>query len=228
MIACKRIMPPHEEWHYYDNLPDDYLNSSQLLMGMSCLHDRHLREPLERDDELLLLELVLRDELLRELLETELLLLDELLRELPPDTLLLLEELLRETPLFDEVLREVDDEAELLREVLDELVERLPDAFTELSEVVRRVVPVVLLLLVRAVPVEALLRVAVPTPEVLPRRVEADVPVRSVVEAERLPVAALRDDPVRVGTLDVTAVRRFSSESVLTTRLLASREGILT
>ena len=196
-------------------------------MGMSCLHDRHLREPLERDEELLLLELVLRDELLRELLETELLLLDELLRELPPDTLLLLEELLRETPLFDEVLREVDDEAELLREVLDELVERLPDAFTELSEVVRRVVPVVLLL-VRAVPVEALLRVAVPTPEVLPRRVEADVPVRSVVETERLPVAALRDDPVRVGTLDVTAVRRFSSESVLTTRLLASREGILT
>ena len=220
-------MPPHEEWHYYDNLPDDYLNSSQLLMGMSCLHDRHLREPLERDDELLLLELVLRDELLRELLETELLLLDELLRELPPDTLLLLEELLRETPLFDEVLREVDDEAELLREVLDELVERLPDAFTELSKVVRRVVLVVLLL-VRAVPVEALLRVAVPTPEVLPRRVEADEPVRSVVEAERLPVAALRDDPVRVGTLDVTAVRRFSSESVLTTRLLASREGILT
>ena len=219
-------MPPHEEWHYYDNLPDDYLNSSQLLMGMSCPHDRHLREPLERDDELLLLELVLRDELLRELLETELLLLDEL-RELPPDTLLLLEELLRETPLFDEVLREVDDEAELLREVLDELVERLPDSFTELSEVVRRVVPVVLLL-VRAVPVEALLRVAVPTPEVLPRRVEADVPVRSAVEAERLPVAALRDDPVRVGTLDVTAVRRFSSESVLTTRLLASREGILT
>ena len=198
------------------------------MMGMSCLHDRHLREPLERDDELLLLELVLRDELLRELVETELLLLDELLRELPPETLLLLEELLRETPLFDEVLREVDDEAELLREVLDELVERLPDAFTELSEVVRRVVPVVLLLLVRAVPVVPLLRVAVPTPEVLPRRVEADVPVRSVVEAERLPVAALRDDPVRVGTLDVTAVRRFSSESVLTTRLLASREGILT
>ena len=227
MIACKRIMHPME-WHYYDNLYSDYLNSSQLLMGMSCLHDRHLREPLERDDELLLLELVLRDELLRELVETELLLLDELLRELPPDTLLLLEELLRETPLFDEVLREVDDEAELLREVLDELVERLPDAFTELSEVVRRVVPVVLLLLVRAVPVVPLLRVAVPTPEVLPRRVEADVPVRSVVEAERLPVAALRDDPVRVGTLDVTAVRRFSSESVLTTRLLASREGILT
>lgn len=226
MIACKRIMPL-QEWHYYDNLYSDYLNSSQLLMGMSYLHDRHLREPLERDDELLLLELVLRDELLRELLETELLLLEELLRELPPDTLLLLEELLRETPLFDEVLREVDDEAELLREVLDELVERLPDAFTELSEVVRRVVLVVLLL-VRAVPVEALLRVAVLTPEVLPRRVEADVPVRSVVETERLPVAALRDDPVRVGTLDVTAVRRFSSESVLTTRLLASREGILT
>jgi hypothetical protein len=114
------------------------------------------------------------------------------------------------------------------RYVLDELVERLPDAFTELSEVMRRVVPVVLLLLVRAVPVVPLLRVAVPTPEVLPRRVEADVPVRAVVEAERLPVAALRDDPVRVGTLDVTAVRRFSSESVLTTHLLASREGILT
>ena len=28
-------MPPHMEWHYYDNLSGDYLNSSQLLMGMS-------------------------------------------------------------------------------------------------------------------------------------------------------------------------------------------------
>lgn len=201
---------------------------------ISLLPDYYRRDPLERDDELLLLELLLRDELLRELVDTELLLLEELLRELPLDTLLLLEELLRElpldtlllleelllreTPLFDEVPREVDDE-----------VERLLSVFTVLPEVVRRVVLVELLLPVRVVPVELLLRVDVPTPEELPRRVVVEVPVRSVVEVERLLVVLpARLDPVRVGVSDVTAVRRFSSESTLTTRLLASREGTLT
>ena len=168
------------------------------------------------------------DELLREL-DTELFLLDELLRELDTE-LFLLDELLREldTELFllDELLRELDTELLLLDELPRELEE------TEL---------------LREVPVELSLRrvVGPPTLLLLPREALFDVllteePVRRVVpvtlseqllEEERLPEVptfVLRDEPVRELTLEVTAVRRFSSESTLTIRRLSSREGTLT
>lgn len=99
----------------------------------------------------------------------------------------------------------------------------------------------------REVPVELLLRrvVVPPTLLLLPREALFDVllteePVRRVVpvtlserlfEEERLPevpTLVLRDEPVRELTLEVTAVRRFSSESTLTIRRFSSREGTLT
>lgn len=137
----------------------------------------------------------------------------------------------------------------LLREALDELLVRgdptEPVDFLSLFTVVpvvevRRVeLPVLLLfllplllLLLRTVVV---LRFEVLALEVLSRRVV-------VVALLRLPEVALplvrlftvlfvaseRLDPVRVGVFEVTAVRRFSSESTFTTRLLASREGTFT
>lgn len=163
----------------------------------------HRREPPERE-ELLLRELPELLELLRELLrelDTELLLFDELLREL--DTELLL---------FDELLRELE-EVELLREVPVELPLR------------RVVVPPTLLLLPR----EALFDVLL-TEEPVRRVVPVTLSER-LLEEERLPevpTLVLRDEPVRELTLEVTAVRRFSSESTLTIRRFSSREGTLT
>ena len=144
-----------------------------------------------------------------------LLLLDELLRVLPLDTLLLLDELLpllRDTLLLVEPLRETLLLVELLREV-DEPV--------------------------RVVPVELLLRVDVPTFEDSLRRVAVvALPVRLAEVLRLLAVVALlrllpdvlsaRLEPVRVGVSDVSAVRRFSSESTFTIRLFSSREGMLT
>lgn len=175
-----------------------------------------LRVP-ELPDELLRLllpdTLLLPDELLRLLLLDTLLLPDELLRLLLLDTLLLPDELLMPTDtltFFDEPLeaRELEDEAEVLREVLDELV--------------RRAVPPVLLLRVEALTL----------PEVLLRRVAVDVAGRSAAEASRLPgvffTFSVRLEPARTGVLEVTAVRWFSSESTFTIRLFSSREGTFT
>ena len=192
----------------------------------SFLFLNHRREPPEREElplllrELLeLLELLrellpLLDELLREL-DTELLLLDELLRELDTE-LFLLEELLRELDteplLLDELLRELE-ETELLREVPVELSLR------------RVVVPLTLLLLPR----EALFDVLLAEDSV--RRVVPVTLSERLLEEERLPEVptfVLREEPVRELTLEVTAVRRFSSESTLTIRRLSSREGTLT
>lgn len=199
-----------------------------------------LRVP-ELPDELL--RLLLLDELLRLLLDT-LLLLDELLRLLL-DTLLLLDELLRLLPdtlllpeeaflsegavltdilnFFDELpeVRELEDEEELLREVLDEPADFL-SLLTVLPEPVRRAVPEV-----------SPLRVEVSTLlEVLLRRVAAEVAGRSAAEVLRLPAGlftlSVRLEPARTGTLEVTAVRRFSSESTFTICLFSSREGTLT
>lgn len=177
----------------------------------------HRREPPERE-ELLLRELPELLELLRELLrelDTELLLFDELLRELDTE-LLLFDELLRELDtellLFDELLRELE-EVELLREVPVELPLR------------RVVVPPTLLLLPR----EALFDVLL-TEEPVRRVVPVTLSER-LLEEERLPevpTLVLRDEPVRELTLEVTAVRRFSSESTLTIRRFSSREGTLT
>ncbi len=198
----------------------------------------HRREPLERDELLLRelpellreleLELLLLEEL-RELVDTELPL-EELLRELVEAELPLLEELLRELveaelPLLDELLRElVEAELPLLEELLRELVEA-----EELREVVedvpvRRAEPSTELL-PRDVLLEVLALAAEPERRVLPV-----VVAERLFEVERLPaVAALsRDDPVREVTAEVTAVRRFSSESTLTMRRFSSREGTLT
>ena len=175
------------------------------------LHN-HRREPPEREElPLLLRELLELLELLRELLP----ILDGLLRELDTE-LLLLDELLRELDtellLLDELLRELE-ETELLREVPVELSLR------------RVVVPPTLLLLPR----EALFDVLL-TEEPVRRVVPVTLSER-LLEEERLPEVptfVLRDEPVRELTLEVTAVRRFSSESTLTIRRLSSREGTLT
>lgn len=187
--------------------------------------------------------------LLRLLLDT-LLWLDELRLGLP-DTLLLLDELLRlalldTLLLLDELLlRELEAEVELLRELLDEL-ERdeltepvdLLSLFTAVPVVeVRRVeLPaVLLLLLLLLLRTVAVLRFEVLVLDALSRRV-AVVALLRLLEAAvllvRLFVVPLvvseRLELVRVGVFEVTAVRRFSSESTFTTRLLASREGMFT
>lgn len=170
---------------------------------------RYLREPPERKE--LLRELLELLELLRELL----LLLDELLWELDTE-LLLLNELLRELDteqlLLDEPLRELE-EAELLRTVPVELSLR------------REVVPPTLPLLPRETLFDVL-----PTEELVRRVVPVTLPER-LLEEERLPetpTLVLSDEPVREPTLEVTAVRRFSSEFTLTIRRFSSREGTLT
>ena len=176
-----------------------------------------------RLEELLLLrEALPLDELLLRLLLDTLLLLEELLRLL--DTLLLLEEVLRlvlpdTLLLFDEpllLLRKLETEAELLRELLDELPVR--DELTEPVDLLSlfTVVPVVE---VRRVAVVALLRLL--EVAALLVRLFAVLFVTFFVASERL-------EPVRVGVFEVTAVRRFSSESTFTTRLSASREGMFT
>lgn len=208
-----------------------------------------LREALPLEElvlRLLLETLLLLDApllLLRPALPDTPLLLDEpllLLRLALPDTLLLLDELLL-------LLRELETEAELLREALDELLVR--DELTEPVDLLLlfTVVPVVevrrvelpvllllllLLLLLRTVDV---LRFEVLALEALSRRV-AVVALLRLLEAVPLLVrlfavffvASERLEPVRVGVFEVTAVRRFSSESTFTTRLLASREGMFT
>ena len=178
---------------------------------------------LERDELLLLL---LREEveaLLRELLLLDALLCDEALRL--PDTLLrlVLLLLLRDTLLLRLALLLLRDTL-LLRLVpllalrdtllLDELLRELDteDALArgEADELLREVLALVFSL----------------------RRVVVALPLRPVVEAERLLAELLvltaRLDPVRLGVLDVTAVLRFSSELNFTIRLFLSREGTLT
>lgn len=165
--------------------------------------------------------------MLLRLLPDTLLLLDELLRPVLPDTLLLLDELL---------LRELLDE--LLRDELTEPVDLLL-LFTVVPVVeVRRVeLPVLLmlllpLLLLRTV---AVLRFEELALEAFSRRV-AVVAVLRLLEVAVLLVrlfsvlfaAFERLELVRIGVFDVTAVRRFSSESTFTTRLLISREGTFT
>lgn len=167
---------------------------------------------LERDElllrELLLLGALLCDEVLR--------LLDTLLRLVPllllRETLLLLLALLLPR---DTLLLLLVPLLLLLRDtlLLDELL-REPDAEDallrdELGEWVREVLTLV----------------------VLSRRVVVLL-LRPVVAVERLFIELLllsaRLDPVRLGVLDVTAVRRFSSELNFTIRLFLSREGTLT
>ena len=133
---------------------------------------------------------------------------EELLRELP-ELLELLRELLL---LLDELLRELE-EMELLRTVPVELSLR------------RVVVPPTLPLLLRETLFDVL-----PTEELVRRVVPVTLPER-LLEEERLPETptfVLSDEPVREPTLEVTAVRRFSSEFTLTIRRFSSREGTLT
>lgn len=124
-----------------------------------------LLEELDTEEPLLLEELLL----LRLLVETEELFFFD---EVP---LLLL---LRNTLLPEALLRDADDEEEVLRELADEpLREALDELRVLLDELLR----------------------------------------------ETLPEEVLREE-----ALEVTAVRRFSSESTFTTRLFLSREGTLT
>ena len=147
---------------------------------------------------------------------------EELLRELP-ELLELLRELLL---LLDELLRELDTELLLLDELLRELEEMdlLRTVPVELS-LRRVVVPPTLPLLLRETLFDVL-----PTKELVRRVVPVTLPER-LLEEERLPETptfVLNDEPVREPTLEVTAVRRFSSEFTLTIRRFSSREGTLT
>lgn len=164
---------------------------------------------LERDELLLLL----REEveaLLRELLLLDALLCDEALRL--PDTLLrlVLLLLLRDTLLLRLVPLLALRDTLLLDELLRELDTEDALARGEADELLREVLALVFSL----------------------RRVVVALPLRPVVEVERLLAELLvltaRLDPVRLGVLDVTAVRRFSSELNFTIRLFLSREGTLT
>ena len=113
---------------------------------------------------------------------------------------------------YDRLLRELE-EMELLRTVPVELSLR------------RVVVPPTLPLLLRETLFDVL-----PTEELVRRVVPVTLPER-LLEEERLPETptfVLSDEPVREPTLEVTAVRRFSSEFTLTIRRFSSREGTLT
>lgn len=150
-------------------------------------------------------EPLLREGLLEELDTEAPLLLDELL--LLRDTLPL-DELLRLLLVETEVLLFFDEVLLLLRETL------LPEA------------------LLRDAEVEAvLLRDADDEEEVL--RELADEPLREALDELRVLLdellrETLSEEVLREEVLEVTAVRRFSSESTFTTRLFLSREGTLT
>lgn len=164
-----------------------------------------------------------REELLLELREELLLLLRELL-------LLFEEELLRllETELLDELLlellrRELDD-TELLFD--EELLRSLDTELLDFVLLLRRVV-----LPDTPVPREALSRLLVETEEPLAALVRRFPPFDTLVRlllVELDVVVLLRDDVVREGVFEVTAVRRFSSELTSTRRLFSSREGTFT
>lgn len=164
-----------------------------------------------------------REELLLELREELLLLLRELL-------LLFEEELLRllETELLDELLlellrRELDD-TELLFD--EELLRSLDTELLDFVLLLRRVV-----LPDTPVPREALSRLFVETEEPLAALVRRFPPFDTLVRlllVELDVVVLLRDDVVREGVFEVTAVRRFSSELTSTRRLFSSREGTFT
>ena len=150
-------------------------------------------------------EPLLREGLLEELDTEAPLLLDELL--LLRDTLPL-DELLRLLLVETEVLLFFDEVLLLLRETL------LPEALLRDAEVEA-----------------ALLRDADDEEEVL--RELADEPLREALDELRVLLdellrETLPEEVLREEVLEVTAVRRFSSESTFTTRLFLSREGTLT
>ena len=179
-------------------------------------------------------EPLLREGLLEELDTEAPLLLDELLLlrdTLPLDELLLL--LLRDTLPLDELLRLLLVETEVLLffdEVLLLLLLRETPALGEVLLLLREtLLPEALL---RDAEVEAaLLRDADDEEEVL--RELADEPLREALDELRVLLdellrETLPEEVLREEVLEVTAVRRFSSESTFTTRLFLSREGTLT
>ena len=184
--------------------------SKAFIQSSNNIRPSHRREPE-------------REELLLELREELLLLLRELL-------LLFEEELLRllETELLDELLlellrRELDD-TELLFD--EELLRSLDTELLDFVLLLRRVV-----LPDTPVPREALSRLFVETEEPLAALVRRFPPFDTLVRlllVELDVVALLRDDVVREGVFEVTAVRRFSSELTSTRRLFSSREGTFT
>lgn len=184
--------------------------SKAFIQSSNNIRPSHRREPE-------------REELLLELREELLLLLRELL-------LLFEEELLRllETELLDELLlellrRELDD-TELLFD--EELLRSLDTELLDFVLLLRRVV-----LPDTPVPREALSRLFVETEEPLAALVRRFPPFDTLVRlllVEVDVVVLLRDDVVREGVFEVTAVRRFSSELTSTRRLFSSREGTFT
>ena len=184
--------------------------SKAFIQSSNNIRPSHRREPE-------------REELLLELREELLLLLRELL-------LLFEEELLRllETELLDELLlellrRELDD-TELLFD--EELLRSLDTELLDFVLLLRRVV-----LPDTPVPREALSRLLVETEEPLAALVRRFSPFDTLVRlllVEVDVVVLLRDDVVREGVFEVTAVRRFSSELTSTRRLFSSREGTFT
>ena len=176
--------------------------SKAFIQSSNNIRPSHRREP-EREELLLLLRellLLFEEELLR-LLETELL--DELLLEL--------------------LRRELDD-TELLFD--EELLRSLDTELLDFVLLLRRVV-----LPDTPVPREALSRLLVETEEPLAALVRRFPPFDTLVRlllVELDVVVLLRDDVVREGVFEVTAVRRFSSELTSTRRLFSSREGTFT
>ena len=186
--------------------------SKAFIQSSNNIRPSHRREP-EREE--LLLEL--REELLLLLRELLLLFEEELLRLL--ETELLLE--LREELLL--LLRELDD-TELLFD--EELLRSLDTELLDFVLLLRRVV-----LPDTPVPREALSRLLVETEEPLAALVRRFPPFDTLVRlllVELDVVVLLRDDVVREGVFEVTAVRRFSSELTSTRRLFSSREGTFT
>lgn len=184
--------------------------SKAFIQSSNNIRPSHRREPE-------------REELLLELREELLLLLRELL-------LLFEEEVLRllETELLDELLlellrRELDD-TELLFD--EELLRSLDTELLDFVLLLRRVV-----LPDTPVPREALSRLFVETEEPLAALVRRFPPFDTLVRlllVELDVVVLLRDEVVREGVFEVTAVRRFSSELTSTRRLFSSREGTFT
>ena len=167
--------------------------------------------------------------------EVEPLLREGLLEKLDTEAPLLLDELLllRDTLPLDELLRLLLVETEVLLffdEVLLLLLLRETPALGEVLLLLREtLLPEALL---RDAEVEAaLLRDADDEEEVL--RELADEPLREALDELRVLLdellrETLPEEVLREEVLEVTAVRRFSSESTFTTRLFLSREGTLT
>ena len=166
--------------------------------------------------------------------EVEPLLREGLLEELDTEAPLLLDELLllRDTLPLDELLRLLLVETEVLLffdEVLLLLLRETPALGEVLLLLRETLLPEALL---RDAEVEAaLLRDADDEEEVL--RELADEPLREALDELRVLLdellrETLPEEVLREEVLEVTAVRRFSSESTFTTRLFLSREGTLT